>query len=152
MLKAWGYNAAGQLGDNSTVSRHTPVETWGTWPGGVSRIAAGCNHSIAVTGSDNRLAEWGQNTSGQLGDGTLDNRTTPVPVPGLTGVELVAGGREHTMALLGDNTVRSWGNNNSGQLSNGTTTNSSTPVTSLTALTGVDKIAAPVGGDFSLAN
>lgn len=48
--------------------------------------------------------------------------------------------------------LKSWGNNGSGQLANGTTTDSSTPVTSLTALTGVDKIAAPVGGDFSLAN
>ncbi|MET9616820.1 RCC1 domain-containing protein [Kitasatospora indigofera] len=151
-VKAWGYNATGQLGDNSTISRYTPVATQGIWLGGVSKIAAGCNHSLAVTDSDNRLKAWGQNTSGQVGDGTTDYRITPVPVPGLTGVQLVAGGREHTVALLGDNTVRSWGNNGSGQLGNGTTTDSSTPVTTLTALTGVDKIAAPVGGDFSLAN
>ncbi|MFJ9630070.1 RCC1 domain-containing protein [Streptomyces sp. NPDC101175] len=151
-VKAWGYNASGQLGDNSTVNRYTPVDTQGSWTGGVSRIAAGCNHSMAVTDSDNRLKEWGQNVSGQLGDGTTDHRTTPVTVPGIRGVQLVAGGREHTIALLGDNTVRSWGNNGSGQLGNGTTTDSSTPVTTLTALTGVDKIAAPVGGDFSLAN
>ncbi|MFJ6898188.1 RCC1 domain-containing protein [Streptomyces hokutonensis] len=151
-VKAWGYNATGQLGDNSTINRHTPVNAQDNWPGGVSEIAAGCNHSLAVTDSDNNLKAWGQNTSGQLGDGTTDYRITPVPVPGLTGVQLVAGGREHTVALLGDNTVRSWGANGSGQLGNGTTTDSSTPVTTLTALTGVDKIAAPVGGDFSLAN
>ncbi|MGA5817671.1 RCC1 domain-containing protein [Kitasatospora sp. NPDC094028] len=151
-VKAWGYNATGQLGDNSTISRYTPVDAQGIWLGGVSQIAAGCNHSLAVTDSDNKLKAWGQNTSGQIGDGTTDYRITPVPVPGITGVQLVAGGREHTLALLGDNTVRSWGNNGSGQLGNGTTDNSSTPVTSLTALTGVDKIAAPVGGDFSLAN
>ncbi|MER8186928.1 hypothetical protein [Kitasatospora sp. NPDC094015] len=151
-VKAWGYNATGQLGDNSTISRYTPVDTQGIWLGGVSQIAAGCNHSMAVTDSDNRLKAWGQNTSGQIGDGTTDYRITPVPVPGLTGIQLVAGGREHTLALLGDNTVRSWGNNGSGQLGNGTTTDSSTPVTTLTALTGVDKLAAPVGGDFSLAN
>ncbi|MFJ2110861.1 hypothetical protein ACIOEX_02865 [Streptomyces sp. NPDC087850] len=70
----------------------------------------------------------------------------------MTGIQLVAGGRAHTIALLNDNTVRSWGANASGQLGNGTTTDSTTPVTSLTALTGVDKIAAPVGGDFSMAN
>ncbi|WP_369182781.1 RCC1 domain-containing protein [Streptomyces sp. Y1] len=151
-VKAWGYNATGQLGDNSTISRYTPVDTQGIWLGGVSQIAAGCNHSMAVTDSDNKLKAWGQNTSGQIGDGTTDYRITPVPVPGITGVQLVAGGREHTVALLGDNTVRSWGNNGSGQLGNGTTDNSTTPVTSLTALTGVDKLAAPVGGDFSLAN
>ncbi|MGW6771520.1 RCC1 domain-containing protein [Streptomyces sp. NPDC055037] len=94
----------------------------------------------------------GKNTSGQLGDGTTDQRNTPVSVPGLTGVQLVTGGREHTTALLGDNTVRSWGANSSGQLGNVTTTDSSTPVTTLTGLTGVDKIATAIGGDFSLAN
>ncbi|MDH6134837.1 alpha-tubulin suppressor-like RCC1 family protein [Kitasatospora sp. MAA4] len=45
-----------------------------------------------------------------------------MPVPGLTGVRMVAGGHEHTIALLGDNTVRSWGANSSGQIGNGTTT------------------------------
>ncbi|GAA2840512.1 hypothetical protein GCM10010441_75920 [Kitasatospora paracochleata] len=101
---------------------------------------------------EKRLKSWGNNGSGQLGNGTTDYRITPVPVPDIKGVQLVGGGREHTVALLGDNTVRSWGNNGSGQLGNGTTTDSATPVTTLTALTGVDKIAAPVGGDFSLAN
>ncbi|WP_280725399.1 hypothetical protein [Kitasatospora sp. MAA4] len=62
------------------------------------------------------------NTSGQHGDGTADTRNKPVPVPGLTGVRMVAGGHEHTIALLGDNTVRSWGANSSGQIGNGTTT------------------------------
>ncbi|MDV9190562.1 hypothetical protein R6L23_20470 [Streptomyces sp. SR27] len=152
VVMAWGYNATGQLGDNSTVNRYAPVKTQDTWSGEVVRIAAGCNHSLAVTGTTNTLHAWGQNTSGQLGDGTTDYRITPVPVPGLAGVQLVAGGREHTIALLGDNTVRSWGANGSGQLGNGTTTDSLTPVTTLTALTGVDKIAAPIGGDFSLAN
>ncbi|MFF3002345.1 RCC1 domain-containing protein [Kitasatospora sp. NPDC057940] len=151
-VKAWGYNATGQLGDNTTISRFTPVDTQGSWLGGVSGIAAGAHHSLAVTDSGNKLKAWGRNTSGQIGDGTTDFRVTPVPVPGLTGVQLIAGGREHTIALLGDNTVRAWGNNGSGQLGNGTTTDASTPVTSLTALTGVDKIAAPLGGDFSLAN
>ncbi|MFD8211499.1 RCC1 domain-containing protein [Streptomyces sp. NPDC059695] len=152
VVMAWGYNAQGQLGDNSTINRYAPVKTQDAWSGEVSRIAAGAKHSIAVTGSGSTLHAWGQNTSGQLGDGTTDYRTAPVPVPGLAGVRLVAGGREHTIVLLGDNTVRSWGANGSGQLANGTTTDSADPVTSLTALTGVDKIAAPVGGDFSFAN
>ncbi|GAA3251144.1 hypothetical protein [Streptomyces lavendulae] len=152
VVMAWGYNATGQLGDNSTANRFIPVKTQDPWSGEVTRIAAGANHSMAVTGSTNSLHTWGQNTSGQLGDGTTDYRITPVAVPGLTGIQLLAAGREHTIALLGDNTVRSWGANGSGQLGNGTTTDSSTPVTTLTALTGVDKIAAPVGDDFSLAN
>ncbi|MEV6977293.1 hypothetical protein [Kitasatospora sp. NPDC093806] len=152
VVKAWGYNATGQLGDNTTINRFTPVDTLGGWSGGVSLIAAGAFHSLAVSDGDHKLSAWGQNTSGQIGDGTTDFRVTPVPVPALTGVQLVVAGREHTAVLLGDSTVRSWGNNGSGQLGNGTTTDSSTPVTSLTALTGVDKLAAALGGDFTLAN
>ncbi|MET8544242.1 hypothetical protein ABZW03_26905 [Kitasatospora sp. NPDC004799] len=151
-VKAWGYNATGQLGDNTTINRFTPVTTQATWSGGVTRIAAGCNHSMAVVDDENRLKAWGQNTAGQLGDGTTVFRVVPVTVPGLTGVRLVAGGREHTVALSGTSTVHSWGSNGSGQLGDGTTTDSSTPVPTLTALTGIDKLAAPVGGDFSLAN
>ncbi|MFE6050577.1 RCC1 domain-containing protein [Kitasatospora sp. NPDC056446] len=150
-VKAWGHNATGQLGDNTTINRYTPVDTHGTWSGGISRLVAGANHSIAVVDGGG-LRAWGANGSGQLGDGTTVFRTTPVPVPGLTGVRLVAGGREHTVALLGDNTVRSWGANGSGQLGDGTTSDSGTPVTAPTALTGVDRIAAPLGGDFTLAN
>ncbi|MFJ4768543.1 RCC1 domain-containing protein [Streptomyces uncialis] len=150
-VRAWGCNETGQLGDGTTQTRYTPVET-AIGSGPVSLIAAGANHSIAVTGTDGVLIAWGQNTSGQLGDGTTDSRDKPAPVPGLTGVQLAAGGRAHTIVLLNDNTVRSWGANASGQLGNGTTIASTTPVTSLTALTGVDKIAAPVGGDFSVAN
>ncbi|MFI1385845.1 RCC1 domain-containing protein [Embleya sp. NPDC020886] len=151
MMRAWGHNASGQLGDGTTENRYTPVDT-AIGTGDISLIAAGATHSIAVTGGDNSLYAWGRNTSGQLGDGTTDNRNKPVPVPDLTGVRLAVCGREHTAALLGDGTLRSWGGNGSGQLGNGTTTDSSTPVTTLTTLTGVDKIAAPVGGDFGMAN
>ncbi|MER5351254.1 hypothetical protein ABT093_13070 [Kitasatospora sp. NPDC002551] len=151
-VKAWGFNAAGQLGDNTTINRYTPVPTRGSWSGGVVRIAAGGHHSLAVSGDDHRLTAWGQNTSGQLGDGTTTFRTTPVPVPGLTGVRLVAGGREHTVVLLAHGAVRSCGGNGSGQLGNGGTADSSTPVAALADLAPADRIAAPVGGDFSLVH
>ncbi|MFJ9822482.1 hypothetical protein ACIRU3_46220 [Streptomyces sp. NPDC101151] len=52
----------------------------------------------------------------------------------------------------GTTAVRSWGGNGSGRLGNGTATDSSTPVTTRMAPTGVDKIAALVGDDASLAN
>ncbi|ATZ29059.1 hypothetical protein SLAV_36470 [Streptomyces lavendulae subsp. lavendulae] len=53
---------------------------------------------------------------------------------------------------MAEKRLKSWGDNRAGQLGDGTTTDSSTLVTTLTALTGVDKIAAPVSGDFSPAN
>ncbi|MFD4749158.1 RCC1 domain-containing protein [Streptomyces rubiginosohelvolus] len=148
-VKAWGYNADGQLGDESTTNRLAPVQTQNSRLDGVSQIAAGCNHSLAVT--DGQLKAWGKNASGQIGNGTTDNRTAPVRVPLLLGVKQVAGGRAHTVALLANGTVRSWGANGPGQLGDGTTTDSRVPVTTETFIE-ADKIAAPVGGDFSLAN
>src|SRR5258708_1933820 len=71
---------------------------------------------------------WGVNSQGQLGDGTQTTRLTPVAVTGLSGVTAVAGGFEHSLALLADGTVMAWGHNFFGQLGDGTTTNRLTPV------------------------
>ncbi|WP_345259983.1 hypothetical protein [Streptomyces hundungensis] len=40
-MKAWGFNATGQIDDNSTINRHTPVDTQGIWTGRVSQAAVG---------------------------------------------------------------------------------------------------------------
>ncbi|MBO1419337.1 hypothetical protein, partial [Streptomyces sp. FH025] len=127
-LKAWGHNDRGQLGDNTTINRYTPVSAQGHHLAGITHIAAGAGHSLALVDGGN-LRAWGRNTCGQLGDGTTDFRAAPVPVPGMSGIRLVAGGREHTVVLLADNTLRSWGHNSSGQLGDGTTIDSPTPVT-----------------------
>ncbi|HET9289574.1 MAG TPA: hypothetical protein VFQ49_00735, partial [Actinomycetes bacterium] len=42
---------------------------------------------------------WGSNSLGELGDGTTTRRTSPVPVPGLSGVETVTAGRAYSAAL-----------------------------------------------------
>jgi hypothetical protein len=71
------------------------------------------------------------NSSGQLGDGTTTNRSTPVSVSGLTGAVAISAGINHTCAVLNDGTAKCWGLNSSGQLGDGTTTNRSTPVSSV---------------------
>jgi hypothetical protein len=58
----------------------------------------------------------GANGSGQLGDGTMESRSMPVPVKGLSGVVAVSASPSHSMALLSDGTIRVWGNNVFGEL------------------------------------
>ncbi|MEU9129534.1 hypothetical protein AB0D08_15740 [Kitasatospora sp. NPDC048540] len=100
----------------------------------VKSIIAGASRALALL-ADGTVMSWGLNDKGQLG-----------------GVSQTAAGCNHSLAVTdSDNRLKAWGHNTSGQLGNGTTEDSSKPVTTLTAPTGVDKIAAPVGGDFSLA-
>ena len=78
---AWGYNYYGQLGDGTnTKMSTTPVQVSGL--SDVIAIAGGYAHTIALK-SDGTVWAWGQNDSGQLGDGTSTNRTTPVQVSGI---------------------------------------------------------------------
>ena len=93
---------------------------------------------------------WGDNTGGQLGDGTAERRLLPVMVSGLgSGVTAVAGGVSHSLAIQNGG-VYAWGYNGNGALGNGTTVSSSTPVAVSAPLTsGVTAIAA--GNQFSLA-
>jgi alpha-tubulin suppressor-like RCC1 family protein len=65
---------------------------------GVAFVAGGRDHGLAVL-TDGTVRAWGANTYGQLGDGTTTRRTTPVPVPGLTGIETVTAGRAYSAAL-----------------------------------------------------
>jgi alpha-tubulin suppressor-like RCC1 family protein len=90
-------------------------------------IFAGGNHSCAITTATTAKC-WGDNTWGQVGDGTTTDRPMPVTVPGLTGVSSLALGIEHTCALLTTGNVWCWGDNLSGQLGDGTTTASLIPV------------------------
>ncbi|WP_339353114.1 InlB B-repeat-containing protein, partial [Bifidobacterium coryneforme] len=82
-LYAWGSNTNGQLGDGTTSQHTTPVTI--SRPNGAGdgftwvQAAAGRTHGAAV-GSDDNLYAWGDNTQGQLGDGTTTRRARPVKV------------------------------------------------------------------------
>ncbi|NIL56672.1 Ig-like domain repeat protein [Salinispora arenicola] len=148
---AWGRNAVGQLGDGTAINRSTPVDV--RLPPGitVTAVAAGFNHSLAVTSAGTVFA-WGDNSTGQLGDGTRTNRSTPVAVsfPPGTVITAVAAGGLHSLALTSAGTVFAWGDNSSAQLGDGSTTNRSTPVVvGLPVGTIVTAIAG--GGSHSLA-
>ncbi|WP_027660638.1 RCC1 domain-containing protein [Salinispora fenicalii] len=148
---AWGKNDDGQLGDGTNTSRSTPVNV--DLPAGVTitAIAAGDDHSLALTSTGTVLA-WGDNDEGQLGDGTNTNRSTPVNVdlpPGTT-ITAIAGGDDHSLALTSTGTVLAWGENDDGELGDGTTTDKLTPV-NVDLPAGVTITAIAAHGDFSLA-
>ncbi len=84
---------------------------------GVLQAAGGSAHACAVM-LDGTVACWGDNTYGQLGDGTTVAHFSAQVVPGLTGVTMVAAGGYQTCALKGTE-VWCWGSNNAGQLGNG---------------------------------
>jgi alpha-tubulin suppressor-like RCC1 family protein len=68
---------------------------------------------------------WGQGTSGQLGNGALNNSASPVTVSGINNAISVSGGRMHACALLSTGSIKCWGKAESGALGNGSTTGNS---------------------------
>ncbi len=125
--KCWGSNGNGQLGDNSTTSRLTPVEVFGL-TSGVAAIAGGGGHTCALT-IGGGIKCWGSNSSGQLGDNSTTNRLTAVDVIGLTsGVAAIAAGDGYSCALTISGGAKCWGDNSYGQLGDNSTTQRLTPV------------------------
>ena len=113
----------------------------------VTQIASGQYHTLVLK-SDGTVWAWGYNYSGQLGNGTTIDSSTPVQVIGLSNIIYISAGNSHSMALKSDGTVWTWGLNSSGQIGNGTTTNRTTPI-QVTGLNNVKAISA--GGSHSIA-
>jgi alpha-tubulin suppressor-like RCC1 family protein len=151
----WGFNSTGQLGDGTTANRLIPVQVkniLGDILINILAISAGGSFSLAVA-SGGSVWAWGQNSSGQIGDGTavaarllaVQVMTATGPLTGATGI---AAGGSHSLALLADGSVWSWGGNTFGQLGDGTTNDRRTAI-QVGGLDGIVAIAA--GGAFSLA-
>ena len=126
---AWGRNGEGQLGNGTWSHQNSPVAVTGAMSSGVTAIAAGVYHSLALK-SDGSVWAWGENNGGQLGDGTSINRNSPVAVTGAmsSGVTAISAGNGYSLALKSDGTVWAWGVNYYGQLGNGTTFDSYVPI------------------------
>ena len=115
-LWAWGLNTSGKLGDNTVISRSSPVQIGAgtTW----SKISAGYNHNVAIK-TDGTLWTWGNGGNGRLGGesgGFNFDRSSPVQIGALTTWASVAAGQQFTVAAKTDGTLWSFGYNQNGQL------------------------------------
>ncbi len=149
-VQCWGSNDSGQLGNGTNTDSNVPVGISVSTNSAFS-IAAGEEYTCMLL-QDAMVQCWGDNTFGQLGNGTNNNKSNvPVSVTGLTGATAIAAGSDHTCALMSGGTVQCWGTNVYGQLGNGSSTGpevciygtacSNVPVT-VTGLTGATAIAA----------
>ena len=125
----WGFgdNQSGQLGDNTSIKRSSPVQTIA---GGANwkQIACGYQHNAAIK-TDGTLWLWGINSNGQLGDNTISVKYSPVQtLTGGTNWKQAACGQGHTLVIKTDGTLWAWGSNSSGQLGDNTVANKSSPV------------------------
>ena len=140
---SWGDNFVGQLGNGTTAGSVAPGGISGL-SSGIVQVSAGQQHGLALA-SDGTVWAWGEGSSGELGNGFLNESTTPVNVVGLSGVTQVSAGTQHSLALRSDGTVWAWGQNLNGELGNGTTYFAQPAPVQVPGLTGVTQIAA---GDF----
>jgi alpha-tubulin suppressor-like RCC1 family protein len=140
-LWCWGYDADGELGNGSTNGLLAPLQVTALGSG-VAQVSTGYSHSCARM-VDGTLWCWGSNASGQLGDGTTNDQSSPEQVTALgSTVAEVSAGADHTCARKTDGTVWCWGNNNLGQLGDGTNTSRGTPAPVLALSRPVVEISA----------
>lgn len=141
-LYAWGTNSSGQLGDNSTVSKSSPVAVAGAITDWVS---AETGTGLRANGT---IWAWGVNSGGQIGDNTVVSKSSPVAVIGGIVNWVSASTSGFTLAIRSDGTMWGWGANGFGMIGDGTAAARSSPVSTVGGFT--DWIQASAGNIHSL--
>ena len=124
-LYTWGGNTNGQLGDGTTTSRSSPVMV-GTSDWSAVAASQSGTHVLGLSVT-NKLYSWGLNTSGQLGDGTIVSRSSPVQIGTSSWVAITAGSA-HSAAIRLGNGLFLWGAGANGEMGNSLRNPRSSPV------------------------
>lgn len=130
-LWVWGSYTDGQLGDNTTISKSSPVQTI---TGGTNWSKLNSGHGVATAGikSDGTLWLWGRNTAGQLGDNSTVHKSSPVQtVSSGASWKLISMSFRHSVGIKHDGTLWSWGCASHYALGNDLGFNQSSPVQTL---------------------
>jgi alpha-tubulin suppressor-like RCC1 family protein len=147
LLFMWGPMEGGQIGNNTNtavgpeslrvvagITSVTPINQLGNYSSPVQvgtsswlALSAGNTYTLGIL-SNNRLFAWGQNSTGQLGDGTTTAQSSPVQISSSSWTAISAGKGTSSYGLNTNYNLYAWGLNSSGQLGDSTGTNRSSPV------------------------
>jgi alpha-tubulin suppressor-like RCC1 family protein len=146
----WGRNGDGggfgQVGDNTTITRSSPVSVVGGFTDWC-QVAGAYTHSLGVRQNGTAWA-WGQGSLGRLGDNTIVNKSSPVSVVGGFCDWCQVAGYTHSLGVRQNGTAWAWGANNYGKLGDNTTVVRSSPVSVVGGFTDWCQVSA--GYRFSL--
>jgi alpha-tubulin suppressor-like RCC1 family protein len=162
-LWCWGANESGQLVDGTRKARATPALVPGA--GDVVDVAMGnalragskkpdlarAGGFVCAATASGKVLCWGSNTTGQLGDGTREDRAAPAPVSDITDAIEIAVGDMHACALRRSGGVSCWGRNEFGAVGDDTMGPSTVRMAPVSALGIQDAIGLSMGGAHSCA-
>jgi len=147
-LWLWGNNSYGNLGDNTTTSRSSPVQTV-AYGNNWKQVSCGNAHTAAIK-TDGTLWLWGYNSHGQLGDNTLIKKSSPVQTIAYgTNWKSVSASASVTAAIKTDGTLWLWGANG-GNLGDNTTAYKSSPIQTIAGGTNWIQISAGLDASYGL--
>ena len=145
---AWGFGGNGRLGDNTAVTKSSPVSVVGGFTDWC-QVSAGESHSLGLRRNGSAWG-WGVTSNGQIGDNTVVSKSSPVSVVGgFTDWCRVSAGSIHSLGVRTNGSLWAWGCNIGGQLGDNTAATKSSPVSVAGGLTNWCQVSA--GGSHSLA-
>jgi hypothetical protein len=141
-LYAWGSGGSGRLGDDTTVSKSSPIQVGAltSW----SQVSSGSGHTASVK-TDGTLWTWGAASDGKLGHDDSIFRSSPVQVGALTNWSQASASTAITACVKTDGTLWTWGDGQQGKLGHNNTISLSSPV-QVGALTDWAQVSASDGG------